>query len=669
MILTSNIVSLHVNKYNKIPSTSFKGSPNGEVKENKAVNVVSPSINGRDLISTDRKYITEEYKKLNHQEMLNDPAYLKRALMLSKVYKKETSRFSRMYSGANILDILWNPNPNMKLYTQGCTKLAQVLDSDQKSFYDGNDAVNILSDPNLDVDLFVQKSKDFLMQCKNSPFGEKFFTGADVATIIKQGLEEKILFELNQKVDVQKYSANDCIAAAKMLDFYGIENADNLSIEEKISLRNILVGLNENDLSSENLHRDFPFLPYNLDELSRKISDIVQSIKSTPVKKEDLPYLEFDNSFLDDEDFKKLDSSAANILKAAYSFQKCSPDILPYVLTQFGSYDEEAIDSIVRIVEQKNILEKTNIDDKTLKYMAFRLQNNENLELLRLLMKLGQTDYCIDEMVFTNIKKYINEIQEQNFILPQTSKDEILAVSKQANINGYDVQIAKSSDIQDFYSLCTTFYPWFAHNPNHKLAFSRFEVNSMADSNKTSCFSYIGSDKLGNAGEYGILADVNPLNIYVASGWDLWSQSRMSFSDICVNYFFEGKNARNLNTGKPSENRSFMAESIKEQAGLSSENYKNQINEIIRHFKNKPVTFKALSEFNTEFAKNMKAFLSNDESVEGKQKFLMRSKDHNEILASNPKIKGIYTTTLSKLPVEYFEYASKNGLPIVILSK
>ncbi|MBD9223857.1 hypothetical protein EGQ24_08170, partial [bacterium] len=48
---------------------------------------------------------------------------------------------------------------------------------------------------------------------------------------------------------------------------------------------------------------------------------------------------------------------------------------------------------------------------------------------------------------------------------------------------------------------------------------------------------------------------------------------------------------------------------------------------------------------------------------------LLRSSWHNEALVSNPKITGIFTDNIEKLPEEYLVKAQEENLPIVIFDE
>ena len=84
---------------------------------------------------------------------------------------------------------------------------------------------------------------------------------------------------------------------------------------------------------------------------------------------------------------------------------------------------------------------------------------------------------------------------------------------------------------------------------------------------------------------------------------------------------------------------------------------------------NKPMTLDNIRAIDVELADAYKAFLDkdgankteNDNSVS-----LLRSSWHNEALVSNPKITGIFTDNINKIPEEYLEKAQEEHLPIVI---
>ena len=84
---------------------------------------------------------------------------------------------------------------------------------------------------------------------------------------------------------------------------------------------------------------------------------------------------------------------------------------------------------------------------------------------------------------------------------------------------------------------------------------------------------------------------------------------------------------------------------------------------------NKPMTLDNIRAIDTELADAYKAFLDKDgaNKVEhDNSASLLRSSWHNEALVSNPKITGIFTDNIEKLPEEYLIKAQEENLPIVI---
>lgn len=84
---------------------------------------------------------------------------------------------------------------------------------------------------------------------------------------------------------------------------------------------------------------------------------------------------------------------------------------------------------------------------------------------------------------------------------------------------------------------------------------------------------------------------------------------------------------------------------------------------------NKPMTLDNIRTIDTELADAYKAFLDKDgaNKVEhDNSASLLRSSWHNEALVSNPKITGIFTDNINKIPEEYLEKAQEEHLPIVI---
>lgn len=83
----------------------------------------------------------------------------------------------------------------------------------------------------------------------------------------------------------------------------------------------------------------------------------------------------------------------------------------------------------------------------------------------------------------------------------------------------------------------------------------------------------------------------------------------------------------------------------------------------------KPMTLDNIRVIDIELADAYKAFLAKDGANKDEQDnsaSLLRSSWHNEALVSNPKITGIFTDNIEKIPEEYLEKAQEEHLPIVI---
>ena len=83
----------------------------------------------------------------------------------------------------------------------------------------------------------------------------------------------------------------------------------------------------------------------------------------------------------------------------------------------------------------------------------------------------------------------------------------------------------------------------------------------------------------------------------------------------------------------------------------------------------KPMTLDNIRAIDAELADAYKAFLAKDGANKDEQDnsaSLLRSSWHNEALVSNPKITGIFTDNIEKIPEEYLKKAQEEHLPIVI---
>lgn len=87
----------------------------------------------------------------------------------------------------------------------------------------------------------------------------------------------------------------------------------------------------------------------------------------------------------------------------------------------------------------------------------------------------------------------------------------------------------------------------------------------------------------------------------------------------------------------------------------------------------KPMTLDNIRVIDAELANAYKTFLDRDGANKSEKLYdsasLLRSNWHNEALVSNPKITGIFTDNIEKLPEEYLVKAQEENLPIVIFDE
>ena len=87
----------------------------------------------------------------------------------------------------------------------------------------------------------------------------------------------------------------------------------------------------------------------------------------------------------------------------------------------------------------------------------------------------------------------------------------------------------------------------------------------------------------------------------------------------------------------------------------------------------KPMTLDNIRMIDAELANAYKTFLDRDGANKSEKLYdsasLLRSSWHNEALVSNPKIIGIFTDNIEKLPEEYLVKAQEENLPIVIFDE
>lgn len=95
--------------------------------------------------------------------------------------------------------------------------------------------------------------------------------------------------------------------------------------------------------------------------------------------------------------------------------------------------------------------------------------------------------------------------------------------------------------------------------------------------------------------------------------------------------------------------------------------YIKRLDDIKYKLGNKTMSLENLELIDPEFAAAYRKFLSRDGSERTGEASLMRSRWHNEILVSNPKISAIYTDDIDRLPEDYLIKAQNENLPIVII--
>ncbi len=484
---------------------------------------------------------------------------------------------------------------------------------------------------------------------------------------------------------------------AKVMDYFGFKIVDGKltgypnSADKDLSLADIsdpktiatvekMKGLVDNYTDNNFITvKDHPELNAVLKEISRLVPEIFNQIDGSKTPVEMLKTLqkivqkpEFNN--LSDSDKKVMITATLlhNTDKISGSTSESAFDAY-YIGEKMGLSKAELL-KVYKIVEASDLIEKfmnttknkdnigkTTEREKVFDYLAFMLKDSNNFELAQMLYSTKEADGLtrhLDKM----LQNRIQEMKANDFLLPQTSTAELEAHAQMRNINGYNVKVVDSSQIPDFYVYihaligATTGGSGLTNVAN-------FDVFGLVGDGSVICASYVGNGKAGTIGNasYGLIFDVNANNQHVGAGYDIWSVSK-NVNQMLEEYFKESPNGY-CNEKKQSERR-MIATQLKKILNISDAEYIQRIENIKEKANGEPLTLAKIKEIDPEFGKAFEEFLS---KVDSPESGIMRSSHHNEVLVTNPKIKGIFTKDIKELPEDLLKYAQENNIPIVII--
>ena len=481
---------------------------------------------------------------------------------------------------------------------------------------------------------------------------------------------------------------------AKVMEYFGFKIQDgkltgypngdgkdlslaDISDPKTIDVVNKMKGLVDNYTDNNFITvKDHPELNAVLKEISRLVPEIFNQIDGSKIPVETIKALQkivqkpnFDN--LSDSDKKVIITATLlhNTDMASGSTSESAFDA--YFIGEKMGLNKQELTKLYKIVEASDLIKKfmnttKNIDtesglsskterEKVFNYLAFMLKDSNNFELAQMLYSTKEVDGLtrnLDKMLQNKIK----EIKAYDFMLPQTSGAELEAHAKIKNLKDYDVKVVNSADISDFYVYIHAL-GGATTGGSEITNIANFDKFGLVGDSSVICASYVGNGKAGTIGQaqYGLIFDVDANNQHVGAGYDIWSVSK-TVNQMLDEYF-------NTPNDVKTEQRQFIATELKKILNITDEEYIQRLDNIKDKLNGEPVTFEKINEIDPEFAKAYKEFFKRNSS----QNALLTNTHHNEILVTNPKIKGIFTKDINALPEDLIKYAHENNIPIVII--
>lgn len=304
--------------------------------------------------------------------------------------------------------------------------------------------------------------------------------------------------------------------------------------------------------------------------------------------------------------------------------------------------------------------------------LAFNMKEDNIFDLSQILYSSKEPDGLtrhFDRMLRDRIK----EIKSDDFILYQTSQNQMLQYAKKQMVTSgnvsANVNVVRAEDIPNFAAFAHTPEAAFSSSSQstRSMKFANFEVFNKLGDDKTICTSYIADEKNGVAAPVGFLFGVEPTKMYVGAGYDLSSAAR-NISDLIIEYYrADNNNVACADKGNKYDQRQMISKHIKSILNISDDEYIQRLDKLKNNLKGQTLTFDSLQKYDPELANAYKQFFSLPESQRDGLDGLLNASHWNEVLVSNPNIIAIYTKDIDKIPEEYLKKAQEENLPIVII--
>ena len=379
-------------------------------------------------------------------------------------------------------------------------------------------------------------------------------------------------------------------------------------------------------------------------------------------------------------------------------------------------YAPNLYNEVLKISKQSNISTKEAID-----IVKNNPLHKDQIELVKI---QGREKYGLTRNIDNMLQKTIQDMKSQDVLLPQTnlknfmqsqSPEWIKAHKRQ--VNGRNIVIINSDEINDFYCLAHTTQAYgILGKADVTTNLSNFDAFAMFCDNKTVCNSYVGNGRVAVVGPVGVLVLSDNTSQYLARGTDISSVAK----DIptMINEYISQK-SKIIQTGHYQNkftkkfDRAYFASMIKEEFSqgyrklldrklqleeqlANSQQYPNlnvnaikneidkiekemlpidimyaqKIDNLIKKANGKPIDIDFIRQNDTELGKAYDNVLSYINTEHRGDDGLMRTEYHNEVLASNLTLQGLYVTDekhLMELTDDYLRKAETDNLPVVII--
>lgn len=479
----------------------------------------------------------------------------------------------------------------------------------------------------------------------------------------------------NNNIDLSDITDTKSIQAAKKVE----------NIVQEYSNKNCIL-INNPELKQElnNLAAVMPEIYNQLDSNN----DFIKTLKSL---KEIVSSEEYNNLSINDKKIiilstllQKTDKFSNNVVESGFD---------AYFIAKKFNLPEKDAQKIYTIIETNNVIDKfmettkhkkrinnigslLNSSEREIVFdmIAHKLKNENLHELSGMLYKTNYPNGFtrrFDDL----LDKRILEIKSTDFMLPQTSQDEMIKYASEQTIEKdgqtYKINIVNASDIPDFYAFAHTTEAGYSTGGTRSANFANFDIFNTLNDDKVICTAYISADRAGliNQFHHAFIFDVKNSNQYVASNHDIASYAR----DIeqMISEYYRNKNIQDVHGDNQYNHRIKISKTIKNilygntQDKNTDIDYIKRLEHIKQELGDKNLSVALLKEIDPEFAKAYETILT--DGYDG----ILASKPiggihHNEVLISNPSISAIATDDINKLPIEYLQKAQEENLPVVV---